>query len=226
MICAVAGLLVGLPGRLYLAGGGETSLELVRSFIRECGGPERARILVLPQVSPVGPNAGQGSRDLLLSQGAKNVAILSNEDPAEVRTPKLRSALAGVNGVWIPGGQQERFLNYFGSATARELLGEAWRRGVHFYGTSAGAMVMANQAIYGPGENGALVRTGPGLGLTPLVVDTHYGERKRQARLAEAIRITQADGLGLNERDWVVISKGRFVRMVGTPAQVSALKAR
>lgn len=226
MIGAVAGLVIGSTGHLYLAGGGETSHELVRSFIRDCGGPGRARILVLPQVSQVGPNAGVGSKELLESQGAKHVVILSNEQPPEVRTANLKAALIGINGVWIPGGQQERFLNYFGHATAREILGEAWRRGVHFYGTSAGAMIMADTAIYGPGENGALVRTGQGLGFLPLVVDTHYAERKRQARLAEAMRIAKADGLGLSERDWVVFANGRMIRMVGTPARINALTAR
>lgn len=210
------------PGMLFAAGGGSTPPELAKRFIEACGGPE-AKILVLPQASQdPGAQERNGSKAFLEEQGAKNVDVFKFTQPTKEQLDQLAKDLLGVKGIWMPGGQQGRIIERFSKpwldANVKPLLG----KGVHFYGTSAGAMVMSDPMIYGPGPEPDTSRTGPGMGLTKWVIDTHFKQRNREPRLRYALKQTGAKyGLGINEREWVVIKGDEIVERHGAALEIT-----
>jgi cyanophycinase len=194
-----------MSGKLFCVGGGSTPPEIPKRFIDECGGPN-AMIMVIPHAAEDPTTAGQGSVDFLKEAGAKNVHIYRITKPTDAQKAELEKQLMFVKGVWMGGGQQGRIIDRFGKDWARRVFQQMYRRGVNFYGTSAGAMVMSDVMIYGPGDLEGTSRIGPGLGLTQWIIDTHYGERNRQKRLQYALdKSGRKLGLGIDERSWVVI---------------------
>jgi cyanophycinase len=212
LICAAA----FAPGKLFLAGGGSTPTEIPKRFIAECGGPE-ASIIVLPQ-SAADASKSTSSEDFLKEHGAKNVwTFRSNEVTADQRAD-LELRLQKAKGVWVGGGVQGRFVQRFGKKWLHEFLKPLVKSGMHYYGTSAGAMVCSDPMIEGPGEKTGTARTGPGIGLTKWVIDTHFKDRNREPRLRHALESTaQKFGLGINERGWVVIQGDRILEKHGEP---------
>lgn len=213
------------PGMLFAAGGGSTPPELAKRFIEACGGPE-AKILVLPQASAdPGAQERNGSKTFLEGHGAKNVDVFKFTAPTKEQLEQLAKDLAAVKGIWMPGGQQgriiERFTKPWLDANVKPLLA----KGVHFYGTSAGSMAMSDPMIYGPGPEPDTSRTGPGLGLTKWVIDTHFRQRNREPRLRYALKQTGAKyGLGIEVREWVVIKNDEIIERHGKALEITPEK--
>jgi cyanophycinase len=211
--------LVSTSGKLFLAGGGKTPPELVDRFIQHCGGPS-ALIVVMPLASAE-PEKGIGSVKLLEEHGAKNTYFFAKAQPTPADLDELKSKLAVAKGVWMPGGVQSRIVDRLGKGWIDENVRPLLKTGLNFYGTSAGAMVCAEVMITGPGKEPDTAETGPGMGLTSWVVDTHFAQRKREGRLRHALKTTGRDrGVGINEREWLVIQEDEIVEVHGTPTIV------
>lgn len=207
-------LALAVSGRLFLSGGGTTSPEIVEAFFRACGGKD-ARVLVLPLASE-SPDAD--SQDFLKEHGATNTVLFAKATPTSDDLANLKESLDASKGVWMPGGVQGRFIDRLGKTWCDANLKPLLKRGVNFYGTSAGAMVCAETMILGPGAAPDTAETGPGFGLTSWVIDTHFRERKREGRLRDALRTKGLKkGVGINEREWIVIWNDVIVEQHGTP---------
>lgn len=203
-------------GKLYLMGGGSTTSEVTKAFIAECGGPE-AKILVLSQTR-VEPPKGSSSVELLAENGATNASLIADVDLSEFRRAEVAQELATAKGVWIPGGDQKLFMDRWGAAWLKKHFSAALKRGTNFFGTSAGAMIMSDPMIAGPGEVKDTVELAPGIGLTKALIDTHFVERNRAARLADGVKKSGAkQHIGLDASEWVVIHRGDVIRIVGKP---------
>lgn len=210
-------------GSLYLAGGGSTSKELVSSFIRDCGGSE-SLILVFSQTR-VDPANGKSSVEFLRENGAKHVVLIGASEPDESDRKLAADYLKKARGIWIPGGDQKLFPKRWGIEWLRSEFGEALRRGINFYGTSAGAMIMSDPMIAGPGKEPNTVALEPGIGLFPGLVDTHFVARKRQARFEYGLKqVGRQVGIGLDEGEWIVFQSNSIIRIVGSPTILGILK--
>jgi cyanophycinase len=219
LICAVA----LAPGKLFLAGGGSTPVEIPKRFIAECGGPD-ASIIVLPQ-SGQDTLTSRGSEEFLREHGAKNVWTFQSNEITPEQRKDLEERLKKAKGLWVGGGVQSRFVERFGKKWLDEKIKPLIKSGVHGYGTSAGAMVCSDPMIEGPGEGEGTSRTGPGIGLTKWVVDTHFKQRKREPRLRFALEKTkQKFGLGINEREWVIIQDDKILEKHGEPTVIEPAK--
>ena len=89
-------------GALVAVGGGGTTPEIVAKTLEISGG-KAATVVVLPQSSAV-EGAGQSSVKMWLEAGAKEAAIVSFTQP-DAETALRRATL-----IWIPGGDQNRFM--------------------------------------------------------------------------------------------------------------------
>ncbi|MCG9895947.1 MAG: Type 1 glutamine amidotransferase-like domain-containing protein [Fimbriimonadaceae bacterium] len=197
-------------GPLFLAGGGSTSGDVVRSYLDAVG--RDSLIVVFGQVREE-PARAESSREWLIENGARFVVLLPFERITPVERSTAEALLAKAGGVWIPGGDQNLLMERFGEEWARTHIGGAVRRGAAYYGTSAGAMLAGDWMIGGNGEDPGTAVYRRGLGLTDWLIDSHYAERRRQARLAwtaERLKITTT--VGLNEGEWIEIRDGRIVR--------------
>jgi cyanophycinase-like exopeptidase len=139
-------------------------------------------------------------------------------DQAATRARFLRA-----KGLWLPGGDQGLFMQRLGSSFAKDLFQLAHRRGVSVFGTSAGAMLMSDPMIDGWEDNTRPKRS-PGLGLIPVLVDTHYRERERQGRLRFAFENwnSHTRALGLSEGEWILWQGGRVRQSSGRPEWVGS----
>ncbi|MBC8066351.1 MAG: Type 1 glutamine amidotransferase-like domain-containing protein [Chlorobia bacterium] len=216
LLVAIACIVSATPGKLFLAGGGSTPVEIPKRFVAECGGPD-ASIIVLPQAT-VDTTKSKGSEEFLRENGAKNVWTFQSNEVTPEQRKDLEERLKKAKGVWVGGGVQGRFIERFGKKWLDDTIKPLVKAGMNYYGTSAGAMACSDPMIEGPGEAEGTSRTGPGMGLTKWVVDTHFTQRKREPRLRYALEKTsQKFGIGINERGWVVIQADKILEKHGDP---------
>ncbi|HVL40060.1 MAG TPA: cyanophycinase [Fimbriimonadaceae bacterium] len=205
----------GVTGKLFLVGGGRTPEEVPGRFIKECGGPS-ALIIVLPLASAE-PD-GRSSEKLLQDNGAKNTWIFAKAKPTPEDLEELKGKLKEVRGIWMPGGVQGRIIERLGKKWCDENIKPLLAKGVNFYGTSAGAMVCSDPMIEGPGPEPETAKIGPGFGLTSYIIDSHTAQRNRVPRLKHALKQAGREkGIGINEREYVVIHDDKIVEKTGTP---------
>ncbi|MCU0316776.1 MAG: Type 1 glutamine amidotransferase-like domain-containing protein [Fimbriimonadaceae bacterium] len=203
-------------GTLFLVGGGNTPEIVPRRFIEACGGPE-ALILVIGQVREEPPRA-ISSVELLQESGAKNVRLIDKSRFTDADKSDLAASLSKAKGVWIPGGDQNLLIKRLGAPWLREHFSVALKRGTHFFGTSAGAMVMSHPMITGNGEVAGTATSGAGIGLVDFLIDTHFRERNREARLRFALRETgHKKAVGLEASEWILVRDGKIIETHGTP---------
>lgn len=208
--------LLATSGKLFLVGGGTTPPEIVDRFIKECGGPD-GLIVVMPLASTE-PEKTLGSVELLKEHGAKNTYFFGKSEPKPEDLAELKTQLQKAKGIWMGGGVQERIVQRLGKKWIDENLAPQVKRGMHVYGTSAGSMVCAEVMITGPGKEPDTAETGPGLGVTTWVIDTHFAQRNREGRLRHALKTTErTKGVGINEREWIVIQDDKIVEKHGEP---------
>ncbi|MBL8088608.1 MAG: Type 1 glutamine amidotransferase-like domain-containing protein [Chthonomonas sp.] len=203
-------------GVLLLAGGGTTPDEVVERFLHEIGGKNQ-RIVVLGQTRE-DPKRAQSSVELLKEHGATNVSLCDSTTFDRHSLKALEQDWASVRGFWVPGGDQEQFMTRFGRRWARSYFQRRLSEGVVFFGTSAGSMICSDTMIAYSDHAGAPVLQ-QGLGLTRLMIDTHYRERKRHSRLKSAFEqtLSASGAVGIETGEWVVISGDRVIESHGTP---------
>ena len=199
-------------GIVLLAGGGATLPETVRAFIRFAGGLD-ARIVILAHTQSDIREAGERSVSLFEQQGARNVIA-----PDSMQAETLASHLHEASGVWIPGGDQNRFIRLLGHSSAfRQAIQGVLRRGGVVGGTSAGASLMGRWMPTGERNADGTVQRGAfslaaGLNLLPnTIVDQHFIRRNRWARLLCAV-LEHPDcvGIGLDEGAWAVVQANQL----------------
>jgi len=195
-------------GPLVVVGGGGTGPEIVAKALELSGG-RNAIVAVLPQ-SSAEPDAGNSSVTMWLEAGAKEAAKIAFEDPQAAA--KLRRATL----IWMPGGDQNRFMKAIAGTGLDEVIRERFKAGVTVGGTSAGAAVLAAAMFTGDADlksitAGATV-TAKGLGLWPeVLIDQHFLKRQRDNRLISAVLDhPNLVGVGIDEATAVVVNGASF----------------
>lgn len=207
-------------GSLVIVGGGLLP-PAIRDRFLELGGGANARVVVIPTASrraEVGHLEELGSyadwSRLAKSGRVKSFSFLHTRRSREANDPRFVKPLTEASAVWISGGDQSLLTDaYKGTAVEREVKNLLARGGV-VGGTSAGAAVMSEIMIRGGNQAADL---GIGFGLLPpgVVVDQHFGERKRLQRLLGVLdRHPECVGLGIDEQTGVVV-QGERVTVVG-----------
>jgi cyanophycinase len=207
-----------VPGPLVVVGGGGTTDEIVRTTLALAGGAD-AVVAVLPQSSAVA-NAGESSVKMWLDAGAKSAAIVRFEPRDEARAALERATL-----IWMPGGDQNRFMKAIEGTGLDDTIRARHRAGAVVGGTSAGAAVLSDAMITGDADLQSLTAgkttLGKGLGLWPgVIVDQHFLKRQRTNRLLSAVLDRPAlVGIGIDEATAVVV-RGDAIEVIGRSAVV------
>jgi cyanophycinase len=195
-------------GALVVVGGGGTGPEIVAKALELSGG-KNAIVAVLPQSSAL-PEAGNSSVKMWLEAGAKEAEKIAFTDPAAAA--KLRRATL----IWMPGGDQNRFMKAIDGTGLAEVIRERHRAGVTVGGTSAGAAVLADAMFTGDADlksitAGATV-IAKGLGIWPeVLIDQHFLARQRDNRLISAVLDRPSlVGVGIDEGTAVIVRAGAF----------------
>ena len=190
---------------------------MVQRFFQLIGGKDQP-ILVMAQMREEPEKTGPGSVEMLQKHGATNVTLISATPFTVTDLRSVSSHVFAAKGIWLPGGNQNLFVERFGATWVQKTLAMARERGISFFGTSAGAMLMSNPMI-GGNETDKSPKKALGAGLVPFLVDTHYKNRGRQYRLQFALDHwpeKPKSGIGLSEGEWIIWND-KVIETSGTP---------
>ncbi|NEP63019.1 MAG: cyanophycinase [Symploca sp. SIO2G7] len=193
---------------VMVIGGAEDKVgqrTILSGFFNSAGG-RQATIGIIPCASQEPSIVGERSRRIFTHLGAQTVHILDIRSPYEGDTEHWLKLLNRCTGVFLSGGDQMRLFEFiYGSAFVATIKKGLHLRTLVLAGTSAGAAVMGEKMISGgsSGEspNRGLVDLTDGLGFIPeLLVDQHFHNRNRMARLLSAIAANPDKlGIGIDE---------------------------
>ena len=178
---------------------------ILTTFFENAGGAQ-ANIGIVPCASQEPSVVGARYHRIFTSMGTQNVQVLDIRRPHECDESHWLKLLESCTGIFLSGGDQVRLFNFIHASTFMRVIKERLQMGtLVLAGTSAGAAVMGEKMISGgsSGEspNRSLVDLMDGLGIIPeLLVDQHFHNRNRMARLMSAIAAhPDKIGIGLDE---------------------------
>lgn len=196
--------------------------EILQKFVDLAGGKD-AVISVIPTASQLA-DTGDRYQAIFEELGAGTTYSLPIDERSDAKKPEYLEQLETSTGIFITGGNQLRLSTILGGTPIAQAVRKLNAQGVHYAGTSAGAAIVSQHMIIGgatgvvPTEGG--VNLGPGMGLNnTIVVDQHFNERNRLARLLSAVSYNPSlIGLGLDEDTAAFIDGDNIFTVVGSGA--------
>jgi cyanophycinase len=219
-------MLISTHYPVMVIGGAEDKVNgcgILTAFFKSAGG-KMATIGIIPCASQEPSVVGDRYYQIFKGMGAQQVQILDIRQPQECDQQRWLDILANCTGVFVTGGDQLRLRDLIGGSRFMASIKERIALGeLVLAGTSAGAAIVGERMIAGgsSGEspNQSLVDLTTGLGIFPeLLVDQHFHNRNRMARLISAIA-AHPDKLGIgidedtcaafeNDNTFEVLGKG------------------
>lgn len=209
---------------VMIIGGAEdktNGCDILRAFFESAGG-DRATIGVIPTASREPTIVGDRYYQLFTAMGAQQVQVLDIRYRAECDESRWLDILGDCSGVFITGGDQLRLRDQLGGTRIIDVIKERIDSNqTVLAGTSAGAAIMGEDMIAGgsSGEspNQGLVDLTNGLGFIPeLLVDQHFHNRNRMARLLSAIAAhPNRLGVGIDEDTCIAITRDDTFQVLG-----------
>lgn len=210
--------------RLVIVGGAEDRLQdrlILRRFADYCGGA-RARIRLITAASSEPERVAQSYQRVFEALGVADFAALPLQTREDAADPAVIREMVQADGLFMSGGDQARLMEVLWETPAYAALHQAFHTGACCIGgTSAGAAVMSRHMIaQGPAvlrPSKAVTSTDIGLGLlSSAVVDQHFSERRRLARLLSTLALRpDLLGVGIDEDTALVVERGRAVEVLG-----------
>ncbi|WP_033957547.1 cyanophycinase [Psychroserpens jangbogonensis] len=191
--------------------------------VREAGGID-AKIIVIPTASSIPVEVGENYLEAFSTLGCENVTVLDIRSKEDSEKQISIDLIKSADCIMFSGGDQSKITNKIGGTTIHDILLERYKNeeGFVIAGTSAGAMVMANEMIAGGSATESFVKGAvnmyKGLGLIPeLVIDTHFIRRGRFGRQSEAVaKHPNLLGIGLAEDTGMIIKNGNECTVIGS----------
>ncbi|HEX6096303.1 MAG TPA: cyanophycinase [Thermoanaerobaculia bacterium] len=174
--------------------------SILGSFVRRAGG-DAARVVIIPSASEEPRARAARYTRIFRRLGVQKVTTVH----AELRdvTEAQREAIRTATGIFVTGGNQQVLMEHLRATDLVPLIRDTVRGGAVYAGTSAGASAASHTMI--AGSDGDLVHLGEGLGLIPdMIIDQHFGERRRLGRLMKAVRWQKMTGVGIDEDTAIV----------------------
>ena len=211
-------------GRLLIIGGAEDrlqDLQILRDFVAYCGGP-KARIRLLTTASS-DPSAVWQTYDKAFARlGVGDVAPLSLRNRQDAWSQENSQQIMNADGLFISGGDQSVLMQAIWDTPAYEAIHLAYaQRGCCVAGTSAGAAAMSRHMIaQGPAllrPQKSVIDTTFGLGLlSRAVIDQHFSERRRLARLLSVLaQRPDLMGVGIDEDTALLVRPRHTIEVLG-----------
>ncbi|WP_458627848.1 cyanophycinase [Winogradskyella sp. PC D3.3] len=190
----------------------------------EAAGGVEANIVVIPTASSIPVEVGENYLTAFSTLGCKHVEVLDIRSKEDAETEHAIELIKNADCVMLSGGDQSKITDKIGGTTIHSILMERYKNDEGFViaGTSAGAMVMANEMIAGGSASESFIKGAvnmyKGLGLIPeLIIDTHFVRRGRFGRQSEAVaKFPNLIGFGLAEDTGMIIKNGNDCTVIGS----------
>jgi cyanophycinase len=214
-------------GHLVIIGGGEDRTrdkEILCRFVDLSGGAN-AKIVVITAASAIAEEMWQVYDRAFGDLGVHQRVHLHLQTRQQANDENYIREIIDADGIFMTGGDQKRLLAIIGGTVLDAEMHTALKvRGACIGGTSAGASAMSGhmlaqgRADLQP-EKGA-VSLGAGLGfLHKVVIDQHFSERQRLARLLSVVAANPyLQGIGIDEDTALVIERGVGIEVLGEGA--------
>lgn len=213
-----------LKSTVMVIGGAEDKVhgrEILHTFFSRAGGTE-ARLAIVPCASREPSAIGERYRNIFADMGAKSIELLDIRERSQGEEPRWQEYLEDCTGVFMTGGDQLRLCALVADTPLMEKVRMKVREGkIVLAGTSAGAAVMGHHMIAGGGSgespNRSLVDMATGLGILPdAIVDQHFHNRNRMARLLSAIASHRDRiGIGIDEDTCAMFEGDGILQVIG-----------
>lgn len=211
-------------GHLVIIGGHEDRehrKEILTRFVELAGGAD-ARIVVITAASKIADDMWEIYDQAFGDLGVRQRSHLSLESRQDANDEEKVRMVAEADGIFMTGGDQKRLMAIIGGTALDAEMHTALKvRGACIGGTSAGASAMSGHMLTQGKtdllpEKGA-VHMGAGLGfLHKVVIDQHFSERQRLARLLSAVaQNPYLMGIGIDEDTALVVERGRGIEVLG-----------
>ncbi|BDC51679.1 cyanophycinase [Bryobacterales bacterium F-183] len=212
-------------GTLFVVGGGPLEgTGILEAFIERAGGPENARIVVVPTAG--GNKAADGTVRVYKEEqvvaswkkrGVRNVRMLHTHDPKVADTEEFAAVLRDATGVWFDGGRQWNIVDSYAKTLTLREFHKVLERGGVIGGTSAGATIQGDYLVRGAVAGSNIVMTPEpehehGFAfLRRSAIDQHINTRNRWDDIIPVIqKYPNLLGLGLSEGTAVIVNGDRF----------------
>ncbi len=190
-------------------------------------GAEGPSVEVITTASSIPDEVAPNYKEAFEKLGCMNVGHMRIRNREDAAQAEYMERLNACNCIMFSGGNQLRLSSIFGGTNFLERLKQRYQEGNFLIaGTSAGAMAMSNTMIYE--GNAALatlkgeVKITTGLGLLQnVIIDTHFDQRGRFSRLAQAVAGQPGTiGIGLGEDTGITVSLGHEIKAIGSGSVV------
>ena len=196
---------------------------ILSHVVREAGGVE-SKIVIIPTASSIPVEVGENYIAAFTTLGCEDVTVLDIRSRNDSMQPTAIDLIKSADCIMFSGGDQSKITDKIGGTEIAKILTERYQNeeGFVIAGTSAGAMVMANEMIAGGSATEAFIKGAvsmyKGLGLIPeLIIDTHFIKRGRFGRQSEAIaKFPNLIGIGLAEDTGMIIKNGNDCTVIGS----------
>jgi cyanophycinase len=206
---------------LFLIGGAEDRSG-ERVILRRVVEAARGRgVVVVTTASDYPVELGKDYLRVFRALGVADPRVLDIRRREEAEEAEAIGVVEGAGAVFFTGGDQVQLIQVFQGTALLKAVRRLHRDGAAVAGTSAGAAAAGAVTIY-EGEAVGLVKGAvkncPAFGfLAETIVDTHFMERGRMARLAQALAagLTRG-GVGLSENTAVLAGPDGTMEVLGS----------
>lgn len=195
---------------------------ILSRIVRESGGKE-ANIVVITSASSIPKEVGENYLNAFQALGCDRVRILDIRKRSESQTKQNLRWIEEADCLMFSGGDQSKITKFIADTPLHQLIHRKLVESPFVLaGTSAGAMVMSLQMIAGGSAVDCMqkgnVKMARGLGvLQHVIIDTHFIQRGRFGRLAEAVaRFPNTLGIGLAEDTGLIIRRNNYCEVIGS----------
>ena len=211
-------------GILVAVGGAEDKADdmvVLRRVIDEVRG-EAERVEVVAAASRDPREAARPYLRAFEEMGIRKVDWLALDRREDANERRTLERLEEADVVYFTGGDQLRLAETLRGSEALDVLKRRYEAGAVIAGTSAGAAALSDTMLARGSTEEALskgnVQTETGLGLLPhVVIDTHFVQRGRFARLLEVVTHDPSlTGIGISEDTAIVVRGGHELEVVGS----------
>ena len=215
-------------GKLFIIGGGERTMHLMKQLVDAAGLGPSDYVAVLP-MSSEDPDSSFFYIKEDLQPACSNQIVNLNFTAATVTNRARLDSLTRAKLIFITGGDQIRFMKVVLNTPVYEAIHKAYENGSTISGTSAGAAVMSRRMITGNQLTGDTtyhetfrklkannIEFKEGLGLLDsTIVDQHFIVRSRYNRLFSALALyPNYTCIGIDESTAIIVH-GSTVTVAG-----------